>query len=170
MPHYAPEGNIAVRAYKESSWQRRTTDPKLDTMLRNLSGIWKADLKRSKLLGPLPNEMVVQITHSEPALSVEMTIVAMDGREHKIKFQGSTSGEEASNTILGAPWRSRFQWLGSELLIESWVKQNDRELHFRDFWSISSDGQVLTMAHRDDDLAGQVTIFHKVQASSRTRL
>jgi hypothetical protein len=36
-----------------------------------------------------------------------------------------------------------------------------REAHFRDFWSLSSDGQTLIMEHRDDDLAGQITFLEK---------
>jgi len=38
----------------------------------------------------------------------------------------------------------------------------DRELHFKNHWSLSDDGQTLTMAHRDDDLAGQIAVHHKM--------
>ena len=51
-------------------------------------------------------------------------------------------------------------WSASKLLIESRVSQNNRKFHFRDFWSLSSDGAALTMTHRGDDLAaGQVTVL-----------
>lgn len=54
-----------------------------------------------------------------------------------------------------------MRWVGRELLIESWVKQGERDLHFRDYWSLSSDNETLTMEHRDDDLAGQITIVER---------
>jgi hypothetical protein len=37
-----------------------------------------------------------------------------------------------------------------------------RELHFRDCWSLSPNGQILTMEHRDDDLAGQIAVLQRM--------
>ena len=45
---------------------------------------------------------------------------------------------------------------------ESWMQFAAREMHFCDCWSLSSDGQTLTMEHRNDDLAGQLTILDRV--------
>ena len=133
-------------------------------MLRpDFTGIWKADLTRTKLLGPTPAEIGMRINHAEPALSAEMFMATADGGKHHIAFSGKTTGEPADNVILGVPWRSQLAWTGSELLIESHVSQNGRELHFKDFWSLSADGEILTMVHRDDDLAGQITVLGKVR-------
>ena len=62
----------------------------------------------------------------------------------------------------GVQVRSRSQWMGAELLIESWMNIGGREGHFRDYWSLSSDGGTLKMEHRDDDLAGQTTLLERV--------
>jgi hypothetical protein len=35
---------------------------------------------------------------------------------------------------------------------------------FRDYWSVSDDRRTLTMTHRDDDLAGQVTVLERIAA------
>jgi hypothetical protein len=41
------------------------------------------------------------------------------------------------------------------------METKDRALHFKDYWSLSADGATLTMAHRDDDLAGQTSVLHR---------
>ena len=132
-------------------------------MNADLSGTWTANLQKSRLLSPRPNAIVVKIRHYERELAAEMAITAGDGREHSLLFRGPTTGEEFTNTILGAIWRSQLRWIGSELLIETWVNQDGRELHFRDFWSLSAEGETLTMQHRDDDLTGQTTILERVR-------
>lgn len=130
-------------------------------MTSDLSGIWKADLHKSRLLGTTPKAVTVKITHTEHELIAEMIIADHDGGEHVLSFRGPTTGEEVTNRVLGTDWRSQLRWEGSELLIESWVNQVGREMHFRDYWSVSNDGDTLTMEHRDDDLAGQITILRK---------
>jgi len=133
-----------------------------------LTGTWKANLQKSKMIGPGPKEMRMKVVHAEPKLDVEMFITTQDGEQHRVQFRASTSGEEAVNSVLGQTWRSRLRWIGQELLIESWVQYENRELRFRDFWSLSVDGQTLTMEHRDDDLAGQLTILER-QPEQRRR-
>jgi len=130
-------------------------------MSANLTGTWKANFQKSKIIGPGPKEMRVKVTHAESKLDVEMFITTQDGEQHRVPFRASTSGEEAVNSVLGQRWRSRLRWIGQELLIESWVKLENRELHFRDFWFVSADGHTLKMEHRGDDLAGQLTILER---------
>ncbi|MDE3136604.1 MAG: hypothetical protein KGL59_08515 [Acidobacteriota bacterium] len=127
----------------------------------NFNGIWKADLQRSRLLGPGPKSFAMSITHSDTDLSTKMEITLQDGAEHQIFFKGSINGEEVTNDVLGQQWRSRLQWAGSELLIDSRVSTGTEERHFRDFWSIAEDGRTLIMEHRDDDLKGQITFLEK---------
>ena len=57
--------------------------------------------------------------------------------------------------------RSGSQWDGQELVIESRMNARGREFYFKDHWSLSDNGRTLTMAHRDDDLAGQVSVLGK---------
>jgi len=130
-------------------------------MSADLTGTWKANLQKSKVIGPGPKEMRMKVIHAEPNLDVEMFITTQDGEQHRVPFRAPTSGEEAVNSVPGQTWRSRIRWVGQELLIESWVKHENRELRFRDFWFLSADGQTLTMEHRDGDLAGQLTILER---------
>jgi len=129
--------------------------------MQNFSGTWKADLAKTRLIGGYPKEIVVRIDHAEPMISVDMLFTPVEGAPHRIEFKGGTNGEEVENVVLGARWRSTIQWVGSELLIESRVSQQGRNFHFRDFWFLSDDGKVLTMVHREDDLAGQITVLNR---------
>jgi hypothetical protein len=46
-------------------------------------------------------------------------------------------------------------------VIESWMRFGTREMYFCDCWALSPDGQSLSMEHREDDLAGQLTVFDR---------
>lgn len=128
----------------------------------DFSGVWKADLQRSKLLGPQPTAVLAKIKHSREELSAELVITKPDGCEDSLLFQGRTPGEEVTNVAQGVEMRSRLRWIGYELLIESWVNVAGRQGHFLDYWSLSSDSQTLIMDHRGDDLDGQITFLEKV--------
>jgi len=131
-------------------------------MRPTFSGTWKADLAKTRLIGSHPKEIVARIDHAEPIISVDMLFTPAEGAPHRIEFKGRTNGEQVENVVLGASWHSTIQWVGPELLIESHVNLSGRYFHFRDFWSMSDDGNLLTMIHRDDDLDGQVTVLKKV--------
>jgi hypothetical protein len=49
------------------------------------------------------------------------------------------------------------------------LKAVERELRFRDHWFLSNDAQTLTMEHRDDDLAGQISVLEKAPPSAAVR-
>jgi hypothetical protein len=42
------------------------------------------------------------------------------------------------------------------------------EHRVKDHWSLSDDGRTLTMAHRDDDLAGQVAVLERRSETNTT--
>jgi len=127
----------------------------------DFTGVWKANLEKSNLLGPSPKALLATVRHSDPELVVEMLTTKTDGSQDRLVFRGVTTDEEFTNSVHGLQMRSRARWVGAELLIESWLDVGGRRAHFRDFWSLSSDGQTLTMEHRDDDLAGQITFLEK---------
>lgn len=130
-------------------------------MTQDFSGTWKANLEKSKLLGPVPRAMLVKIEHSDPKLMEEIVITKMDGSEDRVVFRCLTTGEEVANSIRGVQLRSRSRWEQEELVIESWMTLGGRSCYFRDYWRLSAGGQVLTMEHRDDDLAGQITVLER---------
>ena len=97
-------------------------------MRPNFSGTWRANLQRSKLLGPVPQ--VIEILITKP-----------DDSEERLLFKGLTSGQEVVNYVNGVEVPSCSLWEGTELLIESWMKIGERQSSFRDYWSLSSDGR-----------------------------
>lgn len=128
----------------------------------DFTGKWRANLENSRLLGPSPRELLITIGHSEPELRFHMAVTSADGSTQQIDFCGRTTGESATNLVLGAVWKSRLAWMGLELLVESWINHSGREMHFCDYWSLSSDRRVLTMEHRNDDLQDQITVLERV--------
>ena len=127
----------------------------------DFSGLWQADLAASTLRGDLPTHVFVQIEHRAPKLIQEMHVTRKDGTESSVKFTYDTSGRETTNGQVS----SLLRWVGAELLIESWMETKDRVFHFKDYWSLSPDGDTLTMAHRDDDLAGQTSVLRRRQVA-----
>jgi len=87
----------------------------------------------------------------------------VDGSEDRIVFRCLTTGDEVTNSVHGAQLRSRSHWTQDVLVIESWISVGGRNCYFRDHWSLSPDGQILTMEHHDDDLAGQMTVLEKMR-------
>ncbi len=82
-------------------------------MTTNFSGFWKANLERSKLLGPIPKALLVNINHAEPELIVEMLITKPDDSEDCLLFRGLTSGEKVINSVHGVEVRSRSRCITS---------------------------------------------------------
>jgi hypothetical protein len=127
----------------------------------NFTGTWQTDLTRSKLRGPAPRSIVVTIAHSDPDLRQEVVVTRSDGNQDRQVFTCSTNGEPDRAQLNGKPIRGTARWVSNELLIETRMHAGPRELHFRDFWSLSPDGQTLFAEHRDDDLAGQLAILKR---------
>src|SRR5260370_12317946 len=95
-----------------------------------LSGVWKANVEKSNILGARPRAMTVKIAYSDPALLVEMVITQMNEIEDRLAFRGLTTGEEVTNLVGTLQVRSRSRWVGTKLLIESWINFAALEAHF----------------------------------------
>jgi hypothetical protein len=142
-------------------------------MAVNFSGVWNANLQKSRFLGPSPRAVSVKIVQSDPELKARVTVTRDDGSEDHVVVYCRVNGEPDTYLLNGKPIRGSAQWAGDELILESWVQLESwlklesrvqlgaRELHLRDCWSLSGDRQTLMMEHRDDDLAGQVAILER---------
>lgn len=128
----------------------------------DFSGTWKANLPRSRFLGPPPKAVIVEIEHSDPELKEEVLLTRIDGTEDRVVFKCWTAGERNEHLLNDNTVRGSAMWEGEELVIESWVQFGTREMHICDCWSLSSDGQTLYMEHRKGDLAGQLTVFERL--------
>jgi hypothetical protein len=91
-----------------------------------------------------------------------MIVTQASGGEQRLVFRYLTNGEETTNSIGGATASTRAHWEDAELIIESLLEAAGRTLHFKDHWSLSEDGLALTMAHREDALAGQTVVHGKL--------
>ena len=131
-------------------------------MSLNFTGEWRANLSKSKLIGPTPKAITISIDHSDPDLLEQILLTRLDGREEQVVFTCSTDNGRKS-TFNGQTIRTQTRWEGNELLIESWIQLGAREMHFLDCWSLSPDGQTLRMEHRNDELAGQLTLLERVR-------
>jgi hypothetical protein len=133
----------------------------------DFTGVWRLNIEKSVFRGPKPRHMVVKLDHREPILIQQILYVDTSGLQHRLNFKYEIGGE-STNQIGGARATSRTMWEGTELAIESWMQTPQRELHFKDYWSASDDAQSLTMAHRDDDLAGQIALLERVPQAEPT--
>lgn len=131
-------------------------------MKPDLSGTWRLNPGKSKLLGPAPTSDVV-IEHREPQFSSTIAARRPTGEELRIVFRGVTSGEEFENAVGPSIMRSTARWENDELKIESWVEVPGRKAHFCDYWFLA-DANTLVMEHRDDELAGQRSVLQRVSS------
>ena len=127
----------------------------------DFTGRWEADLSQSKLLGPQPKAMSIDIAHTDPDLRQEIVVTKQDGSEQRITFRCRTNGDPDQCRFNEEQVRGTAHWQGSELVIELWIAQGTRELYLCDCWSLSPDGQTLTMEHRNDALAGQMAVLRR---------
>lgn len=130
-------------------------------MSKNFAGIWNADLSRSRFIGPSPKGMTVKISHNEPELTQEILVTRPDGSVETVVFMCRTDGKQGASQLNGNEVRGNARWQGDNLVIESWIQAGERTVHLRDHWSLSSDEKTLSMAHINDDLAGQLTVFYR---------
>ena len=126
----------------------------------DFTGVWEVNLERSVLCGPAPKRILAIIEHRGPRLIQQLFVTNLDGVEQRMTFSFGTDAE-TTNAIGNASAQIRARWEGTELVIESRMKTPGRDAYFKDCWSLSEDGQTLTMAHRDDDLAGQISVLER---------
>jgi hypothetical protein len=96
-------------------------------------------------------------------------VVSTSGQEQTNSFTFFTTGAATPVSFSGNAGETSARWDGTTLIVESRLTISDRVLHFRDHWSLSPDGTVLTMAHPDDDLAGQVSVLERTDALAHRR-
>jgi hypothetical protein len=130
----------------------------------NFTGIWKLNSEKSTIRGPQPKQILMNIEHRDPTLIQQVLLTDASGAEQRQIFT-CRIGVDTKNSVSGIELRSSAQWNAQELAIESRMNARGREFYFKDHWSLSEDGRTLTMAHRDDDLAGQISVLEKMPDS-----
>jgi len=134
--------------------------------LPNFSGVWELNLERSQLKGAVPRRIVVTIEHDGTIIRQLVQVTSASGEELQNEFVFQTTGAAMPIAFGGNAGHTSARWHGSTLIVETRLTAAGRELNFRDHWSLSADGGVLTMAHPDDDLAGQVSVLERAPPES----
>jgi hypothetical protein len=136
--------------------------------MADFTGIWRLDAEASEFHGPAPTSLIMKIEHAEPDLTQHIAATDMAGKEHRRVFT-CRIGEETISAVGETTLRLIAYWqvdVPGELVIETLMNREDRVLEFRDCWSLSDDGSRLTMAHRDDALAGQTVILIRDESAA----
>ena len=135
--------------------------------MTDFSGIWRLDAEASRFHGPAPAALLMTIEHREPDLTQHIVATDPSGREQRRTF-ACRIGEKTISSIGETTLHCHAYWQEGELVIETTMSRQGRDLHFKDCWSLSTDGARLTMAHRDDALAGQNVVLIRDEASPST--
>lgn len=133
----------------------------------NFTGLWIANLAKSRFVGPTPQAVSARIDHRESSLDEEIVITNPDGSQARAVFHCSIEDRHDNCLLNGKVIRGHARWQAGELLVESWIQVGDHPMHFCDYWSLSPDGQTLSMVHRNGDLAGQYTVLERAGDPSR---
>jgi hypothetical protein len=126
--------------------------------MTDFSGVWRLDSAASTFSGPAPATLLMKIDHQGSDLTQHIIATDAAGAERRTIFT-CRIGEETISAIGETTLHSRADWQGDELVIETVMSRQGRDLQFRDHWSLSDDSSHLTMTHRDDALAGQSVLL-----------
>lgn len=127
----------------------------------DFSGRWAALIDESRFVSRTPAKLTAEIAQSADRLRVEM----------RVSFEGSDDSRMTyeANIVAADQIRpgsvAQARWMGDDLIVETRIESRGGELLLRDRWWLSADGERLTMAHKDDALAGQTVVFEKQKSN-----
>jgi hypothetical protein len=114
----------------------------------NFSGEWKLNLSKSDY-GPVPAPefMNRSIAQTDSVINIKTHQKGAQG-EAKTETKYTLDGKENTNVINGSPSKGTAKWDGDKLIIESTRENQGMELKFRETWSLSGGGKVLTINNK----------------------
>lgn len=113
----------------------------------NFSGEWKMNSARSNFAPlPAPDTMVRTISQHDTRLKIKTTQFGQQ-REIVTDLSYTTDGRPCRNVIRGQEFTGTARWDGDSLVIESKREMQGMEIVQRESWSLSTDGQTLTIAN-----------------------
>ncbi len=107
----------------------------------NFSGDWKLNLAKSDY-GPIPQPelMTRSIKHDDPAIHISTHQKGAQG-EVTTELNYTTDGKLVDNK--GS--KGFAKWEGAKIVVESVRDLQGAEIKFRDVWSLSTDGKIMTI-------------------------
>ena len=110
----------------------------------NLSGIWRWNPEKSHVSGPPASNRRVKIEQQGTDLTVTIRVVGRGGRGIPQVPLTPSVRTTTPNEMMGSPLKSKVQWKDGALAVDSVATMGMGEIHFRDTWTLSPDGQTLT--------------------------
>ena len=112
----------------------------------NLSGVWERNRAASSPEKQPVDTMKVKIDHQGATIDVVMRVVQRGNLEQiSIRY---IVGQETRGEMHGAPMTSRAEWDGGTLVVHSVAKIMGKDLRLDDRYTLSADGNTLTMRER----------------------
>ncbi|MDQ2898493.1 MAG: c-type cytochrome [Acidobacteriota bacterium] len=109
----------------------------------NLTGVWKANLEKSKVNGPAPSSYLEIIEQQGSKLTETIGITSPRG-EQRSSYTADTSGKPTMNSYRGLPMRTVASSEGGALTLTSKVA-GPRPATVTEKYTLSPDGNTLTV-------------------------
>jgi len=110
----------------------------------NFSGVWKADLEKSKLPGgPKPTNYLVIVEQSGPKITEKIGVWTERGERRSTFTYDGASAKPSMNAERGAPMQTKVAWEGDTLVLNSVVAGPRGPVKRRETWALS--GNTLTI-------------------------
>ena len=134
----------------------------------NFSGTWQLDTAKSEF-GPMPppTTMVTIVDHKDPKVVIKSTQKSDQGdvvNERTITTDGKPNINKLKTNMGDQDVTSTTNWSGSQLVTEFKMEINGTGLEFRDTYSLSPDGRVMTVVRDIKSEQGPLTmkmVFNK---------
>ena len=113
----------------------------------NFSGEWKMNPNRSNFAPlPLPDKLVRKISQHDSHLKIKTTQFGQQ-REIVTDLAYTTDGAVCKNVIRGEEFTGTARWDGDTLVIQSKREVQGMEIIQRENWTLSADGETLTIGN-----------------------
>ena len=110
----------------------------------NFSGVWKADLEKSKLPGgPRPNTYLVIVEQSGPKIVQKIGTWSDRGERRATLTYDSAAAKPSMNSERGLPMRTKVSWDGDKLVLDSVIAGTRGPVKRHETWMLA--GNTLTI-------------------------
>lgn len=113
----------------------------------DFSGVWRADLERSRLEIEAPDATIIRIEHEDPSFLLTRTHQA-GAVSDTLSLSLSTDGSECVADREGTSIRSRCEWRGSSLRFHSILRRGEVAATNLVVYTMSSDGREIRADER----------------------
>ena len=136
----------------------------------NFSGVWKANLEKSKMGGGPPATGYLAIVEQQTdKLTETIGVRNQRGDERRSKLNYDLSGAKPSmNTLRGVPMKTKVSWEGATLVLDSQVA-GMRPMKIHETWALAADGNTLTVTSattvNNQNMAGLIVLEKQPDAA-----